>query len=686
MKAIHEAFHKGLFVLDLKARNTKTIFQQVLNFLVTQEELPLEKRDQVEKALLDRDAEGSTAIGHATALPHAYLEGLEKPLIAFVRLQRPLNLGAPDGIPTRYFFVLLGPTDSAAVHIETLMHIAQLMSDDEFRYELGAARTRTDLLEAFANFHERVAQAPTKPPREVPEGLRFTGRLAGGLIGDIRRRWPNYLQDFRDGLNLKVLGAAIFLFFACIAPSVTFGGVMEARTHGQIGAVEMIAASALCGVLYALFSGQPLIILGGTGPLLIITVILYDLCEELSVPFLPTYTCVGLWTMLFLLILAVTDASALMRYFTRFTDEVFAALISLIYIYEAVHAVYLIFKRVYSTELTHDTAFLTLMLALGTFFIALNLSRINRSRYLLPKMREFLTDFGPMIALGLMTATAWMFSSDVHLINLKAPESFGPTMVGRSWLLSPFDAPRWVWFASAVPALLVAVLFYLDQNITSRLVNSADNKLRRGEAYHLDLVVVGLLVGVCSMFGLPWHVAATVRSLNHIRSLATVEEVVGSNGERREQIVHVCENRLSGLGIHLLVGGSLLLLPLLKTIPMAVLYGIFLYMGVVSMKGNQFFERMSLWFMDSALYPSTHYIRRAPLNVIHQFTLVQVIALGTLWWVKTADPMIAIWFPMIIGLLVPVRLLMNRYFQPEHLAVLDAEETPDEEGSDWGSG
>jgi len=39
----------------------------------------------------------------------------------------------------------------------------------------------------------------------------------------------------------------------------------------------------------------------------------------------------------------------------------------------------------------------------------------------------------------------------------------------------------------------------------------------------------------------------------------------------------------------------LLLLPWLKSIPMAVLYGLFLYMGVVSISGNQFFERLKLF-------------------------------------------------------------------------------------------
>jgi hypothetical protein len=135
-----------------------------------------------------------------------------------------------------------------------------------------------------------------------------------------------------------------------------------------------------------------------------------------------------------------------------------------------------------------------------------------------------------------------------------------------------------------------------------------------------------------------------------------------------------------------LVGASLLLLPLLKLIPMAVLYGVFLYMGVVSMKGNQFFERLNLWPMDSSLYPSTHYIRRVRLWVIHAFTGIQLFCLGLLWFVKQGPSMIAIFFPMFIALLVPVRFALSRIFTQEDLANLDAEETPEQEETHWGGG
>jgi len=415
----------------------------------------------------------------------------------------------------------------------------------------------------------------------------------------------------------------------------------------------------------------------------VFTWLLYVLCGQAGLEdyVLETRGWVGLWTGLVLIVLAATDASCLMRYFTRFTDEIFAALISIIFIYAAIEALVHIVSNVYEEErVSHDRALVPLILAMGTFFIAFGLSRFRRSRYLLPQIREFLADFGPTIAIAAMTLAAVTWFHDVQTKTLPAPDVIQPT-IKRLWLINPFAVAGWVWIAALGPALLAAVLIFLDQNITARLINSRDHKLQKGEAYHYDLAVMGVLIAVCSLFGLRWLVAATVRSLNHLHSLATIESVVTRDGDSRERVLHVRETRVTGFVIHLLIGLSVLALPLLKVIPMSVLYGLFLFMGIVSMAGNQFFERLRLWLMDSSLYPTTHYIRRVPIWTIHKFTLLQLFCLIVFGIVEVTP--LGILFPLFFVLLVPVRIFTERYFTAAELAALDSEEEPEEEEMQW---
>ena len=87
--------------------------------------------------------------------------------------------------------------------------------------------------------------------------------------------------------DLRALAATIFLFFACFTGAVTFGALTAAETGGAIDTFDMIVVTAIGGIIYALFAGQPLVLLGGTGPVLIFTALLYRLSGQLELPFLP---------------------------------------------------------------------------------------------------------------------------------------------------------------------------------------------------------------------------------------------------------------------------------------------------------------------------------------------------------------------------------------------------------------
>jgi hypothetical protein len=650
---------ESLNLVDIDARHLDEVFAKVLDGVISDKDTLSACSD----VLKDCNEDDLDKLGPGVALLHYQVPvaGLDIHILA--RVNPPLHLRDASGEGTRFVWILLSDK-STHPHLDEAQEFGRLMRNKRFRRQAALAEDEAGLTSLY--LQELDSQVHFHP--ETPDELRPTGQFCGALLADIKRRLPLYYSDFVDGLGSKSIGSSLFLFFACLAPAIAFGGLLSVLTNGTIGAMEMIVATAICGTVYALSSAQPLTILGSTGPVIIFMGLLYGLCERMQIPYLPTLAWVGLWTMVILLVLAVTDACCWIRYFTRFTDETFAALISLIFVVEAVKEIVKVFN---DEKVSYATALLSLVLALGTYSVAKQLSGFRRSPYLRRWVREFLADFGPAIAIIAMAAVAFGFHQ-VELKTLAVPESFTTTS-GRPWLVNPLEAPQWVWLASFVPAVLVSILLYLDQNITVRLVNNPDYNLKKGAGYHLDLVVVALLVGVCSLFGLPWMVAATVRSLNHVRSLAEVE----TDSKGQEQVVSVLETRVTGLMVHLMIAASLLVLPWLKLIPMSVLFGLFLFMGIASMAGNQLFERLRLWVMDPESYPTHYYLRAVPKTTVHKFTAVQVVCLSVLWVVKAS--VLGILFPLFIALLVPVRMRMDKYFHDEHLALLDAEEMPEEE-------
>ncbi|OUX51300.1 MAG: hypothetical protein CBE43_03385 [Rhodopirellula sp. TMED283] len=683
MKTLFQAISGGSCLLNLDARSMEEIIEAAVEFLVQTGRLPESQQAGVIEGVLEREKMVPTVIGQACAVPHFYSESIAEPAMVFVRLRHGANLGAPDGIATRFIFLLIGSEQQTLQHLDTLSSIARLMSDNVFHFELTYAKTQQDVADAIERHINRNVLAAPPKPREVTDGLKSAPRAFAGIKADIKRRLPHYIADFKDGLRAKSIASIVFMFFACLAPAITFGGLLGDNTDGAIGTQEMLISTAVCGVVYALIAGQPLIILGGIGPMLIFTIILYQLCQDLEQGpnFLGIYGWVGIWTAILTCLLAIGNASNLMKYFTRFTDEIFSALMSLIFIYKAVEGIIETFENPGSGGT--EKALLALILAIGTFYIAMSLARFRSSIYLFPWMREFLADFGPSIALACMIGVAWWLGDANTVDTLTVGSATETAKEGGSWFVNLGQVPLELKLIAIGPAILATVLIFLSQNITARLVNSPGNHLVKGESYHWDLAVIGGLVGLCSLFGWPWMVAATVRSLAHVRSLAITEEVVGQENHQTE-IIHVIENRITAVAIHILIALTLLALSLLQYVPMAALYGIFLFMGFVSLKGIQFIERLGYWLMDSALYPVNHYTRRVPTRTIHLFTLVQLICLIVLCVVNLSpsNP-VKIMFPIFIAFLVPVRALLGRFIDKDHLAYLDADEEPDDEGLHW---
>jgi HCO3- transporter family len=94
----------------------------------------------------------------------------------------------------------------------------------------------------------------------------------------------------------------------------------------------------------------------------------------LSLPFLPLYAWTGLWSSAILFVSSLTSASNLVKYLTRFTDEIFSTLISAIFVVEAVSDIGRTFS---STASTFTKALLTLVTATTTFTIATTLKRLE---------------------------------------------------------------------------------------------------------------------------------------------------------------------------------------------------------------------------------------------------------------------------------------------------------------------
>ncbi|KAF6299732.1 solute carrier family 4 member 1 (Diego blood group) [Rhinolophus ferrumequinum] len=278
---------------------------------------------------------------------------------------------------------------------------------------------------------------------------------------------------------------------------------------------------------------------------------------------------------------------------------------------------------------------------------------------------------------------------DTYTQKLSVPEGLKVSnSSARGWVIHPLGLysrfPIWMMFASALPALLVFILIFLESQITTLIISKPERKMIKGSGFHLDLLLVIGMGGVAALFGMPWLSATTVRSVTHANALTVMGKA--STPGAAAQIQEVKEQRLSGLLVSVLVGVSILMGPVLCHIPLAVLFGIFLYMGVTSLSGIQLFDRILLLFKPPKYHPDVPYVKRVKTWRMHLFTGIQIICLAVLWAVKSL-PNISLALPFVLILTVPLRrFLLPLIFRNLELQCLDADDAKptfdEEEGQD----
>ena len=164
--------------------------------------------------------------------------------------------------------------------------------------------------------------------------------------------------------------------------------------------------------------------------------------------------------------------------------------------------------------------------------------------------------------------------------------------------------PNNIKLISALAAPACAILLYMDQNITTRLVNNSAG-LKKPAAYHLDMFWLSIITAITSVCGLPWICASTVHSITHVKSLSDTAKDPATGVEK---VTNVTETRWTPLVLNLLIGLSIVCLkPVLAQIPMCVLSGLFFYLGLAAMRGNEFLERVDMTLItDPEQMPKSH--------------------------------------------------------------------------------
>ncbi|MGQ9644952.1 MAG: PTS sugar transporter subunit IIA [Thermodesulfobacteriota bacterium] len=138
---------------DLQGTDKPSILKELSSVLV--KPCQVSSVEELFRVLLEREKLGSTGIGEGIAIPHGRLRNLKTFFISFGRSNKGVEFDSIDHHPTRIFFLVMAPENSAADNLELLGRIVTLLKDPSFKKRLLEAKTERELFQAISEEDEK---------------------------------------------------------------------------------------------------------------------------------------------------------------------------------------------------------------------------------------------------------------------------------------------------------------------------------------------------------------------------------------------------------------------------------------------------------------------------------------------------------------------------------------------------
>ncbi|PAV84938.1 hypothetical protein WR25_08495 [Diploscapter pachys] len=628
----------------------------------------------------------------------AEIDRIKKRQIAIATLKDSTNMG-DEAQEMKVLALVVAPkinkeTKSAK---ETAQTLATLLARDELRLRIEESLTSDEvrhLLLKEAEWHMTKREARVDFSKSESDDSLHQEKNScvpgKGIAQDLRKKLRFYASDYLDGIKdfrsvSKVISSTVFLIFTILPTSISYGILNTDNTKGSINVQKVILGQAIGGVIFGLFGGQQLLILSTSAPLSIYISVIYAVCQSNGWNFFEMYALVGIYAMLLLIAYALFQIAYLMKYTMRSTEEIFSMFIATTFTFKAISAMVKTYDVCYAecdvmnwttTSLrmadgcAPSSALLFVFLVCGTVWLSLQLDSLRSSVYLHRHLRELLSDYALPLAVIFMALIAYLFFYNVDRENFPLYDT-----PDAHWI--PFyNLPAVAHGPALGLAFPLSLLFFMDQLLVTNTIDNKQHNLAKGSSHHWDFLVVAVLNIVLSVVGLPWMHGALPQSFLHLKALSDVEERV-HNGRMQQIIVRARETRIAVVFAHVLFFPIYFyLIPYLnQLIPIAQFHGLFLFMAISSLTGNEFWERVTLIFTDQRAYPPTHYLRRIPQRIVHFFTAVELLQLFVLFAVSFSSyHYIKMIFPVVIGLFIPFRhFVLPFFFKREYLEAIDSQ-------------
>lgn len=146
MYKLTDILNKNQIILDIEASSKSDAIEvMVQNF---KEENKVSSVEKFEKAITDREVEGTTGIGMGVAIPHGKSDAVNEASVVFARSNSGIDWDSLDGEDVHLIFMIaVPPHQKGDIHLKILQMLSRKLMDDNFRNRLLEADTKDKVLE-----------------------------------------------------------------------------------------------------------------------------------------------------------------------------------------------------------------------------------------------------------------------------------------------------------------------------------------------------------------------------------------------------------------------------------------------------------------------------------------------------------------------------------------------------------
>lgn len=503
--------------------------------------------------------------------------------------------------------------------------------------------------------------------------FRYTGR---GIYNDIKVRLiPYYFSDLKDGIDYRVIPATIYVFFTNLLPAIAFAQDMFDHTNNSYGLNEILMSSSMGGIVFGLFAGQPLCIVGVTGPVSIFNYTVYELIVPRGIPYFPFMCWICLWSCLLHIVIAFGNLVNFMRIITKYSCDVFGLFINVVYIQKGIQ---ILSNQFAKDGVTSGFASVTVALSMGLFGCACSFFG-TKTFYIKPVVRKFFADYGTPLCVVFFTGFIHFggYLDDVNFARLPTTKSFHPTSLDRpdDWFIRFWEGVSVGDVFLALPfGILLTALFYFDHNIASLICQGSEFPLTKPASFHYDFLLLGITTGVSGLLGIPAPNGLIPQAPLHTESLCVYEHDYKTG---KDKIVRVVEQRITntvqGLMTLGLMSGPLLVV--LGQIPQAVLSGLFWIMAITALNENEIVNRLRYLITDkdsinNGILKYPEYYNKLNKKWFILFVIFELIAFGFEFGITLTKG--AVGFPGVLLFFMIFATFFPSIFPKDQLDLLDS--------------